>query len=177
MSDIKRIVLIGGPASGKTSVIDQLQTTNNQVFPEISREVIQEARKSGIEQLFLTDPLAFSNQLLAGRISQFKNARSGNNFYDRGIPDIPAYHKFTGDPIPTEYMDACRDFRYDRVFFFAPWDKIHQQDEERYEDFEQATLIGNLLLETYKLLDYQITIVPFDTVENRMNFIINHNSD
>jgi predicted ATPase len=177
MSDIKRIVLIGGPASGKTSVIDQLQAANNQVFPEISRKVIQEARKNGIEQLFLADPLAFSNRLLAGRIAQFKDARPGVNFYDRGIPDVPAYHKFTGDPIPEEYMNACHNFKYDKVFFFPPWENIHQQDDERYEDFEQATLLGDLLLETYKLLDYKVTFVPFDTLENRKNFIINHTSD
>lgn len=172
MSKIERIVLIGGPGTGKTSVLKRLEDLGNQVFHEISREVIQEARKSGIDQLFLTDPLAFSNQLLKGRIEQFENARSQANFYDRGIPDIPAYHHYTGDPIPDSYVDACERYKYDKIFFFEPWEAIFQQDDERYEDFEKASEISNILLKTYEDLGYNVLSVPKDTVDNRTAFVL-----
>lgn len=177
MSEIKRIVLIGGPGSGKSSVIEQLQTTDQQVFLEISREVIQEARKDGVDQLFLTDPLAFSNKLLAGRIKQHIEAQVGINFYDRGIPDVPAYHRFTGDPIPKEYMDACNKYKYDRVFFFPPWESIYQQDEERYEDFSKAVRIGNIIADVYQELNYDLIQVPFDSLNNRTDFILKNSVD
>jgi predicted ATPase len=172
MSKIERIVLIGGPGTGKTSVLKNLQELGNHVWPEISREVIQEARKSGIDQLFLTDPLAFSNQLLKGRIQQFENAVSHINFYDRGIPDVPAYHYYTGDPVPDTYLEACKAYKYDKIFYFEPWEAIFEQDEERYEDFEKACEISEILLKTYLDLGYHVQQVPKDSIEQRAAFIL-----
>ena len=146
MEKTKRILIIGGPGSGKTSVLQTIEKNNFKVHHEISREVTANAQKSGIEQLFLTDPFAFSNQLLDGRIQQFKNAAPGINFYDRGIPDVPAYHVFTGDKIPEEFMKACKEYRYDQVFFLPPWEEIYESDNERYETYDQAVVLGDILL-------------------------------
>lgn len=46
------IVLIGGPSSGKTTLINALIEKGHICYPEISRDVIKEAQKQGIEQLF-----------------------------------------------------------------------------------------------------------------------------
>ena len=43
---------------------------------EISRQITIDAQKKGIEQLFLEDPLLFSQQLLIGRQNQFNQADS-----------------------------------------------------------------------------------------------------
>ncbi len=171
---IKRILLIGGPGTGKSTVIHTLEQRGYLVHHEISREVTLEAQQQGIEQLFLEDPMAFSNRLLAGRINQFKNATLGINFYDRGIPDVPAYHKFTGDSIPQEYIDACNDYRYDTVFSLPPWKAIYQSDNERYESFNQAVTISNILNEYYKDLNYDPIEIPTGMVEERIAFIKKH---
>ena len=68
------IVIIGGPGTGKSSIIDGLIAKGYCCYPEISREVTLEAKKQGIEQLFLENPLLFSELLLEGRKKQFKNA-------------------------------------------------------------------------------------------------------
>ncbi|HBD27317.1 MAG TPA: ATPase, partial [Flavobacterium sp.] len=47
-------------------------------------------------------------------------------------------------------------------------------DAERYENYEQAVLIHEHLMETYKKYGYSITEVPKDTVENRVDFIMKH---
>ena len=54
------MVLIGGPSSGKTTLIEALKTKGYTCYPEVSREVIREAQEQGIEQLFLEKPLLFS---------------------------------------------------------------------------------------------------------------------
>ena len=50
-----------------------------------------EYKKLGHDQLFLSDPLKFSEILLENRIRQFEDADKlnfKNIFFDRGIPDI-----------------------------------------------------------------------------------------
>ena len=71
------VVLIGGPSSGKTTLIEALKEKGHTCYPEISREVIREAQEQGIEQLFLEKPLLFSELLLFIN----KNPRSKKNFY------------------------------------------------------------------------------------------------
>lgn len=83
----RKIVITGGPSTGKTSVIDSLTELGYVCFPEISRQVTLEARKLGIEQLFLEDPILFSEKLLEGRIKQYIEAEKHSNhlvFLDRG---------------------------------------------------------------------------------------------
>lgn len=174
MKKIKRILLIGGPGSGKTTLIRAIEVAGYNVHHEISRLVTLKAQEQGIDQLFLTDPLAFSNELLQGRIEQFKNASNDLNFYDRGIPDIPAYHKFTGDPIPDAYLQASREFLYDFVFFLPPWEEIYQSDNERYESYDQAVRIAHILKDVYTTLGYEVLEIPKDTATKRMEYILTH---
>ena len=69
-----KIVLIGGPGTGKTSVINELIKRDYFCMPEISRQVTLKAQEKGIDQLFLTEPLLFSKMLLEGREQQFITA-------------------------------------------------------------------------------------------------------
>ncbi|PHR94676.1 MAG: ATPase, partial [Leeuwenhoekiella sp.] len=64
----KRIVLIGGPATGKTTLLNALRSRGYQCLEEVSRQVTQAAQQEGVEQLFLTEPLLFSDKLLETRI-------------------------------------------------------------------------------------------------------------
>ncbi len=63
----QKIVLIGGPGTGKTTIINELIKRGFYCMPEVSRKVILKAKKEGIEQLFLTEPLLFSKMLLEGK--------------------------------------------------------------------------------------------------------------
>ena len=56
----QKIVLIGGPGTGKTTIINELIKRDFCCMPEVSRAVILKAKKQGVEQLFLTEPLLFS---------------------------------------------------------------------------------------------------------------------
>ena len=81
-------MLIGGPATGKTTVLEALKAENFHCFEEISREVTLKFQKKGIEQLFLSEPLLFSEMLLEGREKQYLEAEKSLNrfvFFDRGI--------------------------------------------------------------------------------------------
>ena len=171
----QRIVITGGPGTGKSSIINELIKRGFTCLEEISREVILEAQKQGIDQLFLTDPLVFSERLLSGRTQQYYDVEKLQTevaFFDRGIPDVVAYMDFKGDDYPPHFVKACKDCTYDFVFILKPWQAIYTIDNERYEDFSQAVQIHEHLLNTYQKYDYNLWDVPFDTVENRTDYIL-----
>ena len=169
------VVIIGGPGTGKTTIINELIAKGYCCYPEISREVTMKAKAEGIDQLFLEKPLLFSELLLQGRVKQYNDATLETDpvvFLDRGIPDVLAYMHYIGDEFPSHFDDACRDYRYHKIFILPPWEAIYVSDEARYENFEQATALYSFLSKTYEYYDYELIEVPRDRVENRINFIL-----
>lgn len=169
-------MLIGGPGTGKSSVLDELERRGFICMSEISREITLEARKKGIEQLFLKEPILFSKLLLEGREKQYIDAitlKSDFVFFDRGIPDIHAYMDFTKKDYPDFFKAKSLKFKYDHVFLFKPWKEIFTSDNERYESFEESIIIDIYLQNSYRELNYMIMEVPFDTIEKRTDFILN----
>ncbi len=172
----QKIVLIGGPGTGKTSVLNELIQRGFYCMPEVSREVTLKAKEQGIEQLFLTEPLVFSEMLLEGRELQYLNADKNDNnivFFDRGIPDIHAYMDFFKTNYPDTFLNKSKKYQYSKIFHFAPWKEIHTTDNERYESFEESKTIDKFLLKAYSELGYKICNVPFGSIKERTDFILN----
>ena len=171
----ERIVITGGPGSGKTALIKYLEDQGHKVMHEISREVILTAQREGIKQLFLENPILFSKKLLEGRLKQFRegeNCQTQTLFYDRGMPDVTAYMDFVNTHYPENFSETCLTYKYDKIFVLPPWEKIYEQDNERYESFEQAEELFNFLKKAYKNYGYKICEVPVGSVKERAEFII-----
>ncbi len=142
---------------------------------EISREVIKEAQQQGIEQLFLENPLLFSQKLLEGRLKQFKDAEKHDTpylFYDRGMPDVIAYLNYLNIHFPINFTEICSEKKYDAVFLLPPWEEIYISDNERYETFEQANVIHGFLLSSYESQGYTVHEIPLGSLTERTNLIV-----
>lgn len=173
----KKIVITGGPGTGKTSIINLLEEKGHNCLHEVSRQITREAQEKGIDQLFLKEPLLFSELLLEGRIKQHQQAEEATGdsiFLDRGIPDVVAYMDYFGNEYPPIFSDVCKQYCYDLVFILPPWEEIYVSDNERYESFEQAKIIHNHLEESYKNSGYHPIDVPFGDVNERTSFILEH---
>lgn len=172
----KKIVLAGGPGTGKTSVLNELKRGGYYCMPEISRDITIKAQQEGIQQLFLTDPYLFSKLLFEGRENQYKNASKTNQkfvFFDRGLPDIQAYMEYAKQEYPADLKEKIMNYRYDHVFIFKPWKKIYISDNERYENFTESLEIDSYLQKVYEDLGYSPIEVPFNSIEKRTEFILN----
>lgn len=172
----KRIVITGGPGTGKSSLVLHLQSQGHYCKPEISREIILKAREEGYEQLFLKKPLLFSEILLEGRLKQYEEVEKKRQtlYYDRGLPDVVAYLNYISLGYPESFDDLCLKYRYEKIFLLPPWEEIYEQDNERYESFEEATTIYYHLKETYENYQYTPIEVPTGTLEERAAFIAAH---
>ncbi|MFZ0490276.1 MAG: ATP-binding protein [Salegentibacter sp.] len=173
----KKIVITGGPGTGKSSIIHKLEARGKECLHEISRQVTLEAQKQGIEQLFLEEPLLFSQKLLEGRIRQHQeaeNMRQDLVFIDRGIHDVVAYMDFFDTEYSAEFTSACEIHKYHQVFILPPWKEIYRSDNERYETYEEAQRISSCLIQTYKKYGYSPIEVPKATLTERTNFILNN---
>tara|TARA_Y100000588_G_scaffold169562_1_gene183285 strand:- start:18 stop:551 length:534 start_codon:yes stop_codon:yes gene_type:complete len=173
---VKKIIITGGPGTGKTSLIEELRKNDFKCFDEISREITLKYREKGIEQLFLSDPNLFSQELLNGRIQQFNNSinlQANCVFFDRGIPDIIAYLNFKKADLSKKILKSIDKYRYDMIFLLEPWEDIYTFDKIRYESFDQVITIDSYIKNTYKEFGYNPIIVPKDNIRNRADFIIN----
>ncbi|MGB7842510.1 MAG: ATP-binding protein [Salinimicrobium sp.] len=173
----RKIVITGGPGTGKTSVIEALEQNGYFCFHEVSREVIREAKKKGIDQLFLEEPLLFSELLLEGRIKQHREASEMPAelvFLDRGVPDVVAYMNYFGNEYPPVFNKVCKDYLYEKVFILPPWEDIYTEDNERYESYEQAVAIHDELARSYAFHGYEPIEVPCGSIAERTLFILEH---
>ena len=169
-------MLIGGPATGKTTLIDALKKNNHYCFEEVSRQVTIDAQKNGIRQIFLEDPIWFSQQLLDKRVAQFLTAekiKKPKVFFDRGLPDVVAYLDYIQSDYSKEFITVCKTYKYDQVFIFPPWKAIHENDNERYESFDQLLEIHEFLKKWYTHFGYNLIEVPHGSVNDRLAFILN----
>ncbi|MDA9276693.1 ATP-binding protein, partial [Flavobacteriaceae bacterium] len=92
----KRIVLAGGPSTGKTSVINALSKGKFLCFQEAAREILTDYKLHGSE--FKTNPIGISNEIFKRRHEDYEkgkdiSCKENLIFYDRGIHEITAYLK------------------------------------------------------------------------------------
>lgn len=181
MTPIK-VVITGGPGTGKTSIINSLKEKGYSCFEEIVRKLTLEAKNQEIKGDLVTNPLAFvpdpekfNQQILNARILQYEQGtfkKTEHVFYDRGIPDIIAYMDYFGQAYNNKFLKPCEQLRYDHVILLPPWKEIYRSDNERLETFEEAVAIHDQLEKTYLNLGYGPLIVPKGTVPERTNFIL-----
>ena len=94
----KKIVISGGPGSGKTTLINLLRDRGYTCFSEFSRVLINSAQKKGEMNIFKSQPDFFSEEVWKGRKQQYKKSqlsegKNQNSFilFDRGLHDVVAY--------------------------------------------------------------------------------------
>ena len=171
----KKILITGGPGSGKTALINELKKRKFECRDEIVRSLTISGKNEGINQVFLKNPLEFSESLMHLRLKQFFT-KSNNQyiFFDRGVHEIIAYLNFLNFKKKHDLLDQCIKIKYDLIFILKPWRQIYQQDNCRYESFEESVKIYQEISKLYDIIKMDIIIIDKNTIEKRVNIILSH---
>jgi predicted ATPase len=168
-------VITGGPGSGKSTLIDALAAQGFACMPEAGRAIIQDQVAIGGAALPWSDRRAFAELMLSWEMRSYRAALklSGPVFFDRGIPDVAGYLRLCGLPIPAHVANATELFRYHRrVFVAPPWPEIFAQDSERKQSFAEAKATYKAMIETYSTSGYEPIMLPLNSVNERVSFVL-----
>ncbi|MBU1110089.1 AAA family ATPase [Patescibacteria group bacterium] len=186
---IGRYILTGAPRSGKTTVIREL-SSHCKVFEEpVSRIVKQQvlslkekgeiipAHSVSLSKLFPQIEVFFESCLRLFLADYEESQWLNLSLFDRGLPDLIVLHELLGTTIVPGLVSIIKEYSYSRkVFLFDLLDRalfnIHIKQRPPFRTYEECRRIGDRIAETYQQLGYDITIVPFDTVENRKLFVL-----
>jgi len=171
----QKYIITGGPGAGKTSLIAALKKAGYACSEEVSRQLIREEAAGHSQCLPWTNLACFANKVLDRMIAHYHQTagHTGITFFDRGIPDIIAYLKAAGLPVPGRYYTALQQHRYQpQVFILPPWPAIYVNDAERWQTYDEAVQLYAAIRETYGELGFTLIEVPPASVANRMDRLL-----
>ncbi|GGH74270.1 AAA family ATPase [Phaeocystidibacter marisrubri] len=169
-----RIGISGGPGTGKTSIIQELEQRGHTCFHEYSREVIKHSLENNSDVLPWDNLPAFTEKVIEGRLTQYHSAQDRiTSFYDRTIIDSIAYQHVDHLPVKPEWDQLAKIHRYhERVFITPPWEEIYQQDNERRETLEKLIRIHEILCHTYEDYGYRVIEIPKASLSERTDWLL-----
>lgn len=167
------IVITGGPGGGKSTLLKALEERGYRSIEETARMIIKERLSEGLSPR--PEPDEFAKVIYHRDYENFINNLNVTEpiFFDRSFMDS-ALMVYIAD---MEYYKMIRQFikssRYnEKVFITPPWEEIFCQDDERDQTFEEAKEIYKELYNWYELNGYEVKVLPKDSVENRIEFIV-----
>ena len=182
MTEYKRMhnfyVLTGGPAVGKTSLLEELQKRGYEVVPEIARALIKEQQYKNADALPWKNKQLYQEIMFERSIESFQNIiRKVNTqapiFFDRGFVDSICYSRLIRLEITEQMSNYAEHWRYnENVFILPPWQEIYETDNERKQDWNEAVLTFEKMSETYQNYGYNLVELPHLSVRERADFVL-----
>lgn len=170
-----KVVIDGGPGTGKTSIIKELKKRKYKVVPEAARIIFARDKrrwdrtKAHLKQLqeeIWSLGLKHYQQTL-------KSKRTGIIFFDRGIIGALGYFILGGIHISKNHLKEARKSRFDYIFIPEPLPrKFYETDKVRCEDYKKSLSIHNKIVSEYRKFGYKPIKVPFASVKERTDFIL-----
>lgn len=171
-------ILTGGPGSGKTTLIEELNRRGFFSVDEVARKIIQDEMALGGNALPGKNIGQRIEKMIVRSIETYQEALKKRNepiIFDRGVLDYLGYAYRTNTPISEELQKTALSLVYNKKIFLAPpWVEIYCNDTERKQSFEEALEVYHDLFKIYSDFGYEIIELPKASVESRADFVIGH---
>ena len=172
MAALLRMVVTGGPGTGKSTLLDALELRGLATEPEVARAIL---REEGGMALRADDPAGFALAMFDAELSAFRRVEAGSGpvLFDRGFPDIAGFLHLEGLPVPAAIDRACSELRYEGPIFRAPpWDAIYRRDAERIQDWDAALASDAAVSAAWREYGYTLIDLPLADVSQRADFVL-----
>jgi predicted ATPase len=170
---IQKIILTGGPGSGKSSLILRLEQLGEYTIKESAEDIIKYNGALGNTQPW-NDP-NFQKWIYNLQKQREEQIPQGIQriFIDRGIPDGLGYCKhFNQEPFKELVQESQRLDYHNQIFLIKNLGHC-QKTNVRREDLSEALKLETALKESYQDLGYNIVKVPQLPLKERTEFILN----
>lgn len=174
-----RVVVTGGPFSGKTTLVEALGARGHRTAPEAAITVIAELTEAmGLEAQAAwrhEHRDAFQVRIIEKQVELEEAAAGGTGplFLDRGRLDGVAYCRVFDTPVPAALEAACRELPYDRVVLLDTLtDFDGRKDTGRTSDRERSLKIRDELARTYAERGLEPLVVPEASIDERVALVL-----
>lgn len=166
-----RIILTGGPGSGKSSLLDALGQRGYSCQKEAARRVI--LQNNNLNYTPWGDRQGFIRLVYEQLLNDLQEKPEGLVFCDRSMLDCIAYAKEGKLPVPEYLLDFDpSDYYHRQAFILPPWPHIYKKDAARQQEFAEAVSLYRFITSTYIEYGFQLTEVPPLPMEERVGFIL-----
>lgn len=170
-------VLTGGPSTGKTSVLNELEKIGYHTMHEAARSVIEAGLAEGISLKAMRQDIVQFQRSIANLNLVRQNALDPQDtiFFDRAMLDGLAYLIEAGAEIPADITEIVDGQRYGKVFLFEPLEQYFTDYYRlEHEDIDFTRRLNGILEEVYSSIGVNPIRVPAMPVEERVKFILDH---
>ena len=176
---MRKIVLTGGPWSGKSTLATRLSERGCAVAPEAAIRVIDALREElgDAPARHWREAHAHAFQLRIAVLQEELEAEAMARgaavvVCDRGLPDGIAYLRLRGHDVPAELTAAARRVRYDQVLLLDTLSDFRSRpDTGRTDDRADSLRLRELLDAIYREHGHEPLPVPELPLEERLDRI------
>lgn len=166
-------VITGGPSSGKTTLMRELEKLGHTTVHEAARSVIDEglARGKTLQEI-RRDEMKFQEAVLRLKLeTELTHDKETLSFLDRGVHDTAAYYQFYKWELDHTIKDALKSAKYKAVFLLDHLPHF-EKDYARTEDKHFTHTLKELLRHTYESHNLKVIDVPVLSPKQRAQFIL-----
>ncbi len=169
-------VITGAPASGKTTLVKELENLGYRVIHEVARAIIESKIQHGITaEQARADSRTFERDILKAKIDiEAKLPKNETIIFDRAIPDSIAYFKLAGLN-PEEAIAKSPVNHYKKIFFLDPLP--YRKDHARIEEKQIAAQLDKELKRSYTTLGYKLIRIGAMPIERRLELVLKRIED
>lgn len=168
-------VITGGPSTGKSTLLKELESLGYTTLPEAARTVIDRAIATGktVNELRANEAKFQLDVLKHKQEIERDHARDTLTFFDRGMHDTLAYLELINEKIDNAVIDAVKKSKYKKVFLLDPL-SIYESDYARTETQEEALKLNALLHKAFSDYGMEPVKVPALSPSERAQFVLQH---